>query len=334
MVQVIVKDPCVSPVIKFTVVEKVQDGFTHLMSGTITGVANKSDVTVSIDGVVDNTFTFVPSTGILTGKYYLKAGTRKITVTAKNDCGNDTELVQVIVKDPCVPPVINFTVTEKIQDGFTHLLSGTITNVANKSGVTVTVDGVTNNSYTFVPSTGQITGKYNLTPGSHKITVIANNDCGRDEEFTQFTYEEKACGPRINPGNADWEFCLITPDGTFNRSDLSDNNFSYSGPATSLFFKAIAGGGDAIVSGSPFSIESGKYYLFTGNLQVNVSRENPGSMGQWSVCITSNKAPTSGVGNSRPKSPCEVDNKGGGSGSEVKGGGGGTIPKPKETKGN
>ncbi len=67
----------------------------------------------------------------------------------------------------------------------------------------------------------------------------------------------------------------------------------------------IAGGGDAIVNGKPYSLKSGQYYLFTGNLNVTVSTKNPGSMGQWSVCITANREPEYGNGNNRPKSPCE-----------------------------
>jgi hypothetical protein len=67
----------------------------------------------------------------------------------------------------------------------------------------------------------------------------------------------------------------------------------------------IAGGGDAIVNGKPYNIKPGQYYLFTGNITVTVSTKNPGSMGQWSVCIISDKEPVSGNGNNRPISPCE-----------------------------
>jgi hypothetical protein len=68
----------------------------------------------------------------------------------------------------------------------------------------------------------------------------------------------------------------------------------------------IAGGGDAIVNGKPFTLRPGQYYLFEGNIRVTVSTKNPGSMGHWSVCIETDKAPVSGSGNNRPKSPCEV----------------------------
>ena len=117
---------------------------------------------------------------------------------------------------------------------------------------------------------------------------------------------EETCGTRINPGNSTWQFCMVTPNGTITRDNLSNSNFSYSGPVSSLYFLSIGGGSDATVSGRPYTIRAGQYYLFTGNITVTVSTKNPGSMGQWSVCIIADRAPVFGNGNNRPKSPCEV----------------------------
>jgi hypothetical protein len=118
------------------------------------------------------------------------------------------------------------------------------------------------------------------------------------------------CGPRFNPGNSDWQFCLITPSGTYSRDDLANNsNFTYSGIATSVYFKPIAGGGDVIVNGNSYAVQNGSYYLFTGNLTVDVSSSHPGSMGHWEICLTSDSNPNYGNGNNRPISPCEDNNQ-------------------------
>ena len=114
----------------------------------------------------------------------------------------------------------------------------------------------------------------------------------------------KPCGIRINPGNSSWEFCLVTPLGTVIRDTLTNSNFSYSGPASSLYFTPIAGGGNAVVKGKEYTLRPGQYYLFTGSLTVTISTKNPGSMGQWSVCIIADREPLSGSGNNRPQSPC------------------------------
>ncbi|MGV6862258.1 MAG: hypothetical protein ACWA41_10830, partial [Putridiphycobacter sp.] len=175
-------------------------------------------------------------------------------------------------------------------------------------------------SSTFVPSTGSLTANMTLVEGTNTIVITANGCSTETKTVTvNYTAPQPAgpCGPRFNPGNSDWEFCLITPTGTYNRDDLANNpSFTYSGSASSLFFKPIAGGGDAVVNGSPYALQNGKYYLFTGNLTVDVSSSHPGSMGHWEVCLTSSSTPTYGIGNNRPVSPCEpVDNgKGNGNG--------------------
>jgi len=61
-----------------------------------------------------------------------------------------------------------------------------------------------------------------------------------------------------------------------------------------------------VVKGREYTLRPGQYYLFTGNLTVTISTKNPGSMGQWSVCITADREPLYGNGNNRPQSPCEV----------------------------
>ncbi|HYW97238.1 MAG TPA: hypothetical protein VE870_16720 [Bacteroidales bacterium] len=97
---------------------------------------------------------------------------------------------------------------------------------------------------------------------------------------------------------------METPRGNFNRNDLGNKNFSYSGTANSLFIQPTAGGGTAIVNGKPYNLRSGQYYLFMGRIKVRVTSANPGAMGQWSVSIESDRPPVSGNGNKRPKSPC------------------------------
>jgi hypothetical protein len=122
--------------------------------------------------------------------------------------------------------------------------------------------------------------------------------------------ENEILGIRFNPGNSAWQFCLVTPSGTFTRDNLTNSNFSYSGDASSLYFMPIGGGGNAMVNGRPFALKSGQYYLFTGRLNVTVSTMNPGSMGHWSVRIVASSVPVSGNGNNRPGSPCgEVINQ-------------------------
>lgn len=130
------------------------------------------------------------------------------------------------------------------------------------------------------------------------------------------------CGVKFNPGNATWSFCLHTPTGTYTRDDLMKNpNFTYSGTASSVYFSPIAGGGTVMVNGVSTPLRNGNYYLFKGNLKIEVKNPKGNGMGNWVICIESDTAPTFGTGNNRPKSPCEESKPG----TQTRGGTGGTT---------
>lgn len=191
--------------------------------------------------------------------------------------------------------------------GMSVILSGTganagkcITGVWIKSGCNTSTDGVNYGEY--VSNTGY------------------SNQCSASSE---------PCGPRFNPGNSAYEFCLVTPNGTFTRDNLANNpNFTYSGPATSVYFKPIAGGGPATVNGSPMMLENGNYYLFSGTLTVEIKNPNGGGNGHWTICLQSNTMPVFGTGNNKPASPCEPQKsiKTGGTDSKSKPTGGNNEP--------
>lgn len=118
------------------------------------------------------------------------------------------------------------------------------------------------------------------------------------------------CGPFFSPRSASWEFCMVTASGTFNRNNLANNNnFTYDGAASSVYFYAVSGGGNVTVNGQPFAIQANRYYLFTGKIQVKVTKNDPSAPGQWMICITTNVAPQSGTGSARPTSPCETSDR-------------------------
>lgn len=306
IVPVVEPQPCPQPTVNLNVVAVSRSDATHELQGTVSNVRSRSEIRVTINGNTYDAFQFVPTNGVITAALKLNPGTYTIAMIASTSCGTDSKTTSVSVAEPCVPPQVNINLAAVNRQDATHELRGTVTNVNNKNDIKVTVNGNSYSAFQFSPNTGEISASFKFNPGKYTVTVTAENDCGKDSGSGLVNIEEeKSCGPRINPGNSDWQFCLVTPKGTFTRENLTDANFSYSGPAGSLFFMPIAGGGDAIVNGKPYSIRSGQYYLFTGNLTVTVSTKNPGSMGHWSVCITSNREPEYGNGNKRPKSPCE-----------------------------
>lgn len=235
----------------------------------------------------------------------LQEGNNTFTVNA-HGCDTVVETYNIDYEVPCDPITYNRNYPASAMETVTDDIIDITLTAQYEDDVQVTVNNSNFNNYTV--SGNQITlNNVSLNEGANNIKVILSNDCST--ETVQYTIQYDApgqCGPRFNPGNAEWQFCLVTPGGTYTRDDLANNsNFSYTGPASSIYLKPIAGGGDATVNGNSYSIQNGKYYHFSGNLTVSVSTNHPGSMGQWQACIEADSEPEYGSGGNRPTSPCE-----------------------------
>ncbi len=239
-----------------------------------------NDVTVMVNGTTTNNFNFLPD-GMVTTNIGLKEGDNRVEVRGKNESGVASDLMTITFRKPA-QPVKPQEITEEIKPPLPP---------AQKTEEPVKPREVTEEKQPPLPPVQKTEEPVQVEIKPDKPAEVV---------------AEKPCGVRINPGNSSWEFCLVTPSGTVNRDSLTNRNFRYSGPASSLYFLPIAGGGNAVVKGREYTLRPGQYYLFTGNLKVTISTKNPGSMGQWSVCITADKEPLYGNGNNRPQSPCEV----------------------------
>ena len=324
-IEVTYNPPCNAPVVSaVSVTQSIASGLTSGNSVSYSlsaSVSNATGVTVTLNGATIN-LNYNSNTGLLSGSFPVIEGENSIIISA-NGCETTTVTETFTHETECDEPEISITSATNVTDNV-YALIGTISNIDNASNVTVTVNGTAVTS-TYNPTTGVLGATITLVEGQNTILISANGcenkvedmivmlasqddgddgDDGDDDEVTG------PCGPRFNPGNSSWQFCLVTPSGTFTRDDLANNsNFSYSGTANSIYFKPIAGGGNATVSGNPYTLQNGQYYLFTGNITVDVSSSHPGSMGHWEVCLSSNTAPQFGSGNNRPTSPCEEDDK-------------------------
>jgi hypothetical protein len=304
-----VAEPCRSPEIDIRLNEVNGQAASHELKGTVRNISSKANITLKINGRPSQDFYYSASTGEITAKLNFKAGSHFIEITAGNNCGYDGQTLNVDVEEPCKEPTVQISINPVNNSRATHELRGTVHNIVSKENINLKVNGASIRDFQFVPQSGSIIAQLNLNTGNNTVEVSVGNDCGYDNKSQSVVLEkpeeEKNCGTRINPGNSDWQFCLVTPRGTYNRSNLKNMNFSYSGSASSLFIMPTAGGGNAIVGGKVYPLKSGQYYLFTGNLRVKVITSHPGAMGQWWVCVESDRSPTSGNGNQRPKSPCE-----------------------------
>lgn len=226
-------------------------------------------------------------------------------VVTANACETVSETYTINYEIPCTPIAYSRIYPASAAQTVTDDNITITLNAQHSENAQVSVNGANYTNYSIAGNQISL-NNVPLNEGANSIQVNLSNDCSQETISYAVTYDApQTCGPRINPGNSAWEFCLITPSGTYTRDDLANNlNFSYTGPASSLYFKAIAGGGDALVGGNNYAIQSGRYYLFQGVITVSVSTSHPGSMGHWQVCIDADRAPQSGNGGNRPPSPC------------------------------
>lgn len=331
--------PCRTPELDVRMSEVNRVAATWELSGTIRHIDSRENITLRVNGDLSQDFQYTQSTGKITARFRFQPGTNTIAIYAGTECGYDSENLSVDVDEPCKTPEVKVNINEVNRGSITHELRGTIHNIESRGDITMRVNGNVSNDFQFTPSTGVITARFSFDPGSHTVAIYAGTECGYDGKSLNVKVEEKAevgvgvtqetgggeaeveteveaeaevedeasdnCGTRINPGNSDWQFCLVTPRGSYNRNNLKNDRFSYSGPASSLFIQPTAGGGNALVNGKVYRLNPGRYYLFTGKLSVKVNTSHPGSMGQWWVCVESDREPVSGNGNKRPESPCE-----------------------------
>jgi len=323
---------CDPPVVTFNVPDPVVNETAYTLNATVTN-ADSSQITLKQNG---QEISFNLNGTALTADATLVEGANNFLLEV-HGCESVVASTPVTYVEPCTP--LTFSLVNPIAQTETVSTSPltielTATDIES-SGITASLNGATI-ATSFNPQDGKITiANIDLTAGVNTILVNLSNDCSNQIVEYVVTFDPSTntsnpintngpCGPRFNPGNSTDEFCLVTPNGTFNRDDLANNNnFTYTGPATAVYFKPIAGGGDAIVNGQAYPVSNGNYYLFEGNLTVDVSSSHPGSMGHWEICLNADNAPTFGNGNNRPDSPCATSNDGGNGNGNGNGGGNG-----------
>jgi len=210
--EVVVEKPCVPPQVSFTVSEINRYDASHKMKGSISNVKDRSEITITVNGNPFDGFQFVPNTGELSAMFKFDPGSHTIIVSVSNECGSDSETTVVTVEQPCVPPQVSFAVTEVERDDASHELKGTVSNVKDKSGINLTINGRADNSFQYTPGSGALYTSLKLLPGSYTINVTVRNSCGQD----RFKYGDNKRGNCLRSKDQSGEFPMaVLPCDTF-----------------------------------------------------------------------------------------------------------------------
>ncbi|RYM34246.1 hypothetical protein ERX46_09845 [Brumimicrobium glaciale] len=287
------------------------------MIAQVENISSKNDVEVFFNGTVVNPNDYNFNTQLKTVNYLsnLKFGINTFIVKATNTDGNHQATGKIergrkIIEEaePCIKPVMRNTApknefTKLVKNQF--IVRGYLENINKYNQIEVFINGSKMDGYTFNETSKSFTHPIKLYEAKSIYLIKLTNECGTTEKQFIFMYESvEICGVDIEMINASSEFCLITPTGTVLSGDLiSNQNFSYKGKASSLYFKANKNG-KAIVNGKTYNLVNGNYYHFAGIITVDISKNKSGSNGKWNVCVESVRTPLSGKGSTKPQNPC------------------------------
>jgi large repetitive protein len=140
-IQIFVKEPCYGPEIDFSVNEMHKKDFTHSLSGTISNLNSKNEITLYVNDIIQQNFSYSPDNFKINAELKLIPGKNIISIKAQNSCGTDLETLEVNVGQPCIPPVVDFSITEVTLLNYSHSLHGKILNINELSSIQILVNG-------------------------------------------------------------------------------------------------------------------------------------------------------------------------------------------------
>jgi len=171
--------PCTLPTVTFiSPLNGNSPNAQTLVKVKLTNIANRNQLQLRVNGVLNQTGTFDVNTQIFQARIPLRNGKNSIVVTATNDCGSVTQSVNTIFS-PCVAPVVSIILpNQTMSTQNSAILKASILNVANRNQISVTINGAIYTGGTFNATTKIYQTNFILNPGANSIQIKATNECG------------------------------------------------------------------------------------------------------------------------------------------------------------
>lgn len=196
----IYNEPCQSPIVNITQPNSNTSQTTNptgTVQAQIQNITNASQITMRINGLVVNNYTYNAASRILSWSGQLNIGTNTFMITATNNCGTDTKTVTILRDAPCIPPTINITMPATSPQAVTTA-TGTVKayvlNIAGSGNITFKVNNIVRNDYTYNSNTHQLVWTGQLNMGSNTIQISTTNACG-DANKTVVITRSNPCTP-------------------------------------------------------------------------------------------------------------------------------------------
>lgn len=238
------------------------------VTASVQEVSNRNDISVKVNGNTLSSFSFNPSTEMVSFTANLNVGSNVIVVSASNADGSDSDQTTIQHNPPMDPPLVTITKPNYSGQKFTapnQSIEAVIQNVSSASQVSVKFNGATISAFNFNPAMGSVTFPVNLQNGNNNVTISATNGGGSHSASTSLIYEKPAPVPTIpaptvsitNPGSNPFN----TNQGNINISSI---------------VKYVDEARDVNVSLNGQRINNFQFNGMTGDVMVNVDLQ-PGS---------------------------------------------------------
>lgn len=175
-----------------------------VINATITNIASSSQLSVTVNGVANNSFTFNPATSLFTMNTSLVTGANTISIKATNAGGTDTKSTTINHTAPApvtLPPTVTIIApsTSPFTSGSSsHTVIAKTTNITSSGQISIKINGVATTAFSFIPTAKTINLSAPLIMGTNTIEIKVTNSAGSDSKTIQIIYERG-----INPISPD-----------------------------------------------------------------------------------------------------------------------------------
>lgn len=168
-------------------------------SATTRNVLSRSEIVVVFNGSTFNNFDFDESRQAISGNLSLRTGENTLTVRVTNSAGSNESSIRITYRQAEPKPIVQITSPANGSEFnvATADLRATLTNVPNRSGITLNINGKNISIFDYNDRTGQLTATLTLTEGDNSITVKATNNAGSSEASVRVKYNKPQPKPVV-----------------------------------------------------------------------------------------------------------------------------------------
>jgi large repetitive protein len=189
-----------------------------------TKITDKRDITVLLNGAAVSDVNFNALNGVVSGKLRPRDGDNTLTIRVQNSAGQAESSVRFrLRKQQTAKPAVTISAPGNGTEVSTAAadLRATVTNVDNKSAITVQVNGRAITNFDFAPTSGQVTARVTLNEDDNTIRVAASNSAGSAEATSRVKYTNKR-PPTVE---------ITNPR---NKSKVTDPNVNFAATTTNV----------------------------------------------------------------------------------------------------